>query len=528
MLPDSRVRQRDYLLEISRVLTQELDLDRVLGRILDIALDMLGGQAGLIALRTGVNGWHVSVFRGLPSSYLDLINPFLSKVPLENDPEETELPEINSWLNNMITTASMGLFTGVGIPLITRHHVVGVIFIFRGYQGLFSANDLSLLRSFADQAAIAVQNALLYAQVTQEKQRLTGLLDTAADGILILAPNLSIEKANPAFLKIICQKKDDVLNHYHQEIIRWANPPEQATLEKSVAGGWPLTPHSNLYVEGDLLRENCSHTIPVSITYAPLISPEGHLLNIIVDIRDITRFRQADELKSTFISIISHELKTPVALIKGYVSTLRREDARWDKHIVQDSLKVIEEEADRLTNLIENLLDASRLQAGGLAIQRSDCNLPEMIRRVAEKFRVHDPEHPITVDFPKNFPVILADESRLEQVMSNLISNSFKYAPKGEIHISGQIQPDNIVVCVKDEGPGIAPEDIPFVFDRFFRAASAAKNTKGAGLGLFLARSIIEAHGGRIWVDANSSASKGSRICFTLPMLPNENPSQPE
>jgi signal transduction histidine kinase len=265
----------------------------------------------------------------------------------------------------------------------------------------------------------------------------------------------------------------------------------------------------------------------VSITYAPLISSEGHLLNIIADIRDITRFRQADELKSTFISIISHELKTPVALIKGYVSTLRREDARWDKKVVRESLKVIEEEADRLTGLIENLLDASRLQAGGLTIKKSDCNLPEMVRRVAEKFRVHDPEHPTIVDFPQDFPVILADENRLEQVVSNLISNSIKYAPKGDIHISGQIQTDSVIVCVKDDGPGIAPEDVPYVFDRFFRATSAAKNTKGAGLGLYLARSIIEAHGGRIWVDTDSLTAKGTRICFTLPIQSLENPAQP-
>jgi signal transduction histidine kinase len=528
MLPDSRVRQRDFLLEISRALTQELDLDRVLGRILDITLDMLGGQAGLIALRTGINGWHVRVSRGLPSPYLDLINPFLAKVPLENDPEQAELPEINRWLNNLVATASMGLFTGVGIPLVTRQHVVGVIFIFRGYQGLFSANDRSLLSSFADQAAIAVQNALLYTQVTQETQRLTGLLDTAADGILILNPDLRIERVNPAFLKIICRKKEEVLNHFHEEIIRWVNPPEQPTLEKSVLGGWPLAPHSNLYVEGDLLRDHRHSSIPVSITYAPLISSESHLLNIIVDVRDITRFRQADELKSTFISIISHELKTPVALIKGYVSTLRREDARWDKHVVRESLKVIEEEADRLTGLIENLLDASRLQAGGLAIKKSDCNLPEMVRRVAEKFRVQDPEHPIIVDFPRDFPVILADENRMEQVVANLFSNSIKYAPKGDIHISGQVQPDNIIICVKDEGPGINPEDVPYVFDRFFRADAAAKNTKGAGLGLYLAKSIVESHSGRIWVDADSTKGKGTRICFSLPIQPLENPSQSE
>ena len=118
--------------------------------------------------------------------------------------------------------------------------------------------------------------------------------------------------------------------------------------------------------------------LPVGITYAPLLSPDGSLLNIIASVRDITRFREADELKSTFISVISHELKTPVALIKGYVSTLRREDANWEREIVDDSLQVIEEEADRLTELIDNLLDASRLQSKALSITYCDVRLDEL------------------------------------------------------------------------------------------------------------------------------------------------------
>jgi signal transduction histidine kinase len=233
-------------------------------------------------------------------------------------------------------------------------------------------------------------------------------------------------------------------------------------------------------------------------------------------VRDITRFREAEELKSTFVSVVSHELKTPVALIKGYVSTLRREDATWDRDIVQDSLAVIEEEADRLTDLIENLLDASRLQAGALSINLSDVDLSNMTRRIAERFQTQENRHSITVSFPPSFPVILADEDRLAQVLSNLISNAIKYSPSGgEITIRGQIHPQQVVICVSDQGPGIAAGDIPYIFDRFYRAQEASRTTKGAGLGLYLARAVVEAHGGRIWVDSKSG--EGARICFSLP-----------
>jgi signal transduction histidine kinase len=209
-------------------------------------------------------------------------------------------------------------------------------------------------------------------------------------------------------------------------------------------------------------------------------------------------------------------LKTPVALIKGYVGTLRRDDVSWDREIVQDSLEVIEEETDRLTELIENLLDASRLQAGGLKLNLCDIVFDAFAESLAERFRTQTSKHEIVVDFPDEFPVVMVDEDRLGQVLSNLLSNAIKYSPNGgEIRISGQVRPEQVIICVQDQGPGIAPGDIPHVFDRFYRADEASRTTKGAGLGLYLTRAIIEAHGGRIWVDPRPG--NGARVCFSLP-----------
>jgi light-regulated signal transduction histidine kinase (bacteriophytochrome) len=189
-------------------------------------------------------------------------------------------------------------------------------------------------------------------------------------------------------------------------------------------------------VEGDLERP-LPPPLPIGVTYAPLLSQDGKLRNIIVSVRDITHFRTADEIKATFISIVSHELRTPVALIKGYASTLRRDDARWDKATISDSLAVIEEEADRLSKMIDDLLDASRLQAGGIEPESRRCLAAGSARRVAERFTTQSNKHTIVAEFPENFPIILADETRIEQVVSNLVSNALKYAPKGEIKITG-------------------------------------------------------------------------------------------
>ncbi len=509
MLPDFRVRQRDYLLEISRLITQELDIDKLLARILRVSIEMLAGQAGLIALKES-GGWRVAAAQGIPPAFLRYLEPLLA----EEKVAELNLVELNRMLKDLTYTASMGLLNGVGIPLAAHGQVIGVIFIFRNYPDLFSTNDKLLLQSFADQAAIAVFNAQLYSQVSYEKSRLDALLDSAADGILILNTDRTIERCNIAFEKLFGRPRDEIRGRTHADIIQWAYKPAEQTLEEAIQNGWPLTPNAYLYVEGDLERPE-PPTLPVGITYAPLLSDSRSLLNIIATVRDISKFRNAEEIKNTFVSVVSHELKTPVALIKGYVSTLRREDAKWDKNVVRDSLTVIEEEADHLGAMIEDLLDATRLQAGGLTTSLADVFLPSLVERLADRFRTQSKNHKIVVDFPDNFPVIMADEKRISQVVSNLLSNAIKYAPDGEIRVEGQVRPEQVIVCVSDRGPGIDPADIPFVFDRFFRSDKAVRNTKGAGLGLYLAKSIVEAHGGRIWVDPQPDS--GARICFSLP-----------
>ena len=519
MLPDFRVRQRDYLLEISRALTQELDLDKLLERILNISLEMLAGQAGLIALRNQTQGWQIRVSTGLPPGFLRFLEPQFAQIPEDQDPRDAEIKSINRILATFTQAISLGRLSSVGLPLVIGQKVLGVIFVFREYAA-FSSNDRALLSSFADQTAIAVQNAQLYRQVEYDRRRVTGLLDSAADGILILTSDLRIERANSSFVNLIGIQPGDLIGKNHDEIIAFAKSLHGTSLSSAIADGWPLTPHATLYVEGDLVRKNNSIPIPVGITYAPLFSDEGSLVNIITTIRDITRFRQADELKSTFISVISHELKTPVALIKGYVGTLRRDDARWDRKIVDESLLVIEEEADRLSEYIENLLDATRLQAHGFGLKRNDMQIADVIKRVAERQQTQTRKHTIIVDLPEPLPIVLADDNRINQVVSNLVSNSIKYTNSGEIVIRAEKDRENIIVCVSDEGPGIGPNDAPFVFDRFYRSPDATKQTKGAGLGLFLAKAIIEAHGGRIWIDPEYE--KGARICFSLPVSSGE------
>ena len=541
MLADFRIRQRDYLLEISRAITAQLDLGGVLELILRSTVEMVSGQAGLIALRREDGDFAVSASLGLPEPVLELLSPLWADLPEQGD-RGWLAGDLEQRLALVSAASGVRLRQVVALPMSVGQRTVGAIFVFRRWGGRFSRNDHQMLSSFADQAAIAVHNAQLYEQVSREKRRLDAIIEHSADGVMILDAGHRIRVFNRALAALTGWTAADALGREHDELIRWARIDSGVDLSAAEAGGWPLAQRAGgsrsdaggaaerrlapnldarhgdqtLYVEGDLRRRDGS-TVSVGVTYAPMLDRDRRLANIIANVHDITRFRETEELKSIFISVISHELKTPVSLIKGYAGTLRREDAQWDEQTLRESLAVIEEESDRLNALIDNLLDASRLQAGALPLNLSEVAVDDMARRVVNKFRPQTGKHQFVVDFPANWPLVRGDEARLEQVLSNLLTNAIKYSPDGgTIRISGQVWPDRVVTTVRDHGIGIAPAEQTRVFDAFYRVDDApTRRTQGTGLGLYLAKAVVEAHGGRIWVE--SDPGHGAAFSFSLP-----------
>jgi PAS domain S-box-containing protein len=516
MLIDYRVRQREYLLEISRALTAQLNLDELLQMVLEAATKILAGQAGLIALRGPDGSFTVRASYGLPQSLAPYFEPLLTDIPDDVDRNRFRIPGLADKLSRVVTGLGLRLQQVVALPMSIRRELIGVLYVFRAYGTRFTADDRQVLGSFADQAAIAVHNAQLYERISQEKHRLDAILEYSADGVLILDAGHRIVVFNRALARLAGWSAGDALGRQHDEVIRWARLETEMSLDTAVAGGWPLPSAHPLYVEGDLRRRN-GGTVSIGVTYAPLFDRASGLVNIIANVRDITRFREADEVKSTFISVISHELKTPVALIKGYADTLRRDDACWDPETTQESLTVIVEEADRLNQLIDNLLDASRLQAGALPLEMDQVALDALAARVARHLQIQTETHRIVTDFPSDFPVVDGDPGRLEQVLNNLISNSIKYSPGGGgIEISGRALPDEVIISVADQGVGIPLVEQPRVFERFFRGVRERhQRTPGAGLGLYLSKAIVEAHGGRIWVESNPG--EGTVFLFSIP-----------
>ncbi|MGB9881068.1 MAG: histidine kinase dimerization/phospho-acceptor domain-containing protein, partial [Anaerolineae bacterium] len=326
------------------------------------------------------------------------------------------MPDLYARLRLVAASAGINLRQVVGLPLTLDDRLIGVIYVFRTYDTAFSADDRQVLSSFADQAAIAVRNATLYQQLAEEKRRVDAIIENSADGVLILDAQCRIEIMNRALAEMTGWTAEQARGQPCWRVIALRNP-QGVSLCETECPLQTLQSDGKLQIEGDIIR-NDGHRTSVSITYSPLYDNEGMLVNIIGNVHDVTRFREAEEMKAMFISVISHELKTPVALIKGYASTLRREDAHWDENTVRESLEIIEEESDRLHRLIDNLLEASRIQAGMLKLELSDVTIPKLVAKTVERFRVQATKHDLQLDFPEDFPPVLADEERLQEVFS--------------------------------------------------------------------------------------------------------------
>lgn len=513
-LPDHRLRQREYLLQISRAITAQLDLTSVLDLVIRVAVEMLAGTSGLIALYDEEGDeLRVRASAALPREIWPAFAPLLA-LPLTSTTRET----MARVLREVAADTELNLRQLIALPLTFRDAPIGVIYVFRAALNVgFSADDEQVLQAFADQAAIAVSNARLYQGVLREKQRLDAMIEQSADGVMILDSRWRITTFNQAMELLTGWSRDEAIGRPCAEVLAIHN--SQGV--NICLADCPLQrrPHArNPVVEGWITTLD-GRDLYIQSRYAPQRGANGIFLGAIANVRDITEQKREEELQNTFISVISHELKTPVSIIKGYAGTLRRDDAEWSRETLQEGLRVIEEEADRLAGQIQDLLDVSRLQAGGMRLDLTDWSLPVMAREVIAGFAAQtNGRFEFELRFPDDFPPVHADYERVRMVLTNLVSNAVKYSPDGGvIRIGGRAEEQTAIVYVADQGIGIPPEEQQRIFQRFYRVDNRLRReTQGSGLGLFLSQAIVVAHGGSIWVE--SQVGRGSRFFFTLPL----------
>lgn len=236
-------------------------------------------------------------------------------------------------------------------------------------------------------------------------------------------------------------------------------------------------------------------------------------------IAELEARRRLDMLQDDFISTISHELLTPLGFIKGYTTTLLREDTTWDDETRHEFLSVVDEESDRLRDLIDNLLDSSRLQGGTLRMNFQNIRLEAMLKDISLRARSRNDKLTLNLELKADGLQVQADPTRLAQVFDNIMSNAIKYAPGSPVTIILDRKDELAVVAICDQGPGIAPQHVERLFQRFYRVPESSTVIRGTGLGLYICRKIIQAHNGEI--TAESELGKGTTFKIHLPLIEN-------
>ena len=305
------------------------------------------------------------------------------------------------------------------------------------------------------------------------------------------------------------------------------NPVERVLREGKIVG---LANHT-------ILRAQNGTEYPIDDSGAPIRDLDGNIIGAVLVFRDVTERRKAEQeraealhreqaaraaaeeanaLKLQFIAMISHELRTPLASIKGFATTLLAPDVNWDRASQEQYIAIINEESDRLAQLIEQLLDISRLQANALRVVLRAEAFSDILNSALPQLKILTAQHRFDLQIPAELPFVQADKERIMQVLVNLVDNAAKYSPPGtQVIVAAQSADGVVQVDISDEGAGIPPEDHASVFEAF-RQIHRLPSQKGAGLGLAISKGLIEAHGGRIWIQGRSTP--GTTVSFTLPI----------
>jgi PAS domain S-box-containing protein len=426
---------------------------------------------------------------------------------LDGRPRAVALPEV--WAGEVVTLALADERGPVG-----DLHLLGRA----GFSERRALADARTRRAILSALVVAIRQYQDVSRLREQSRQLESILHFSGDGIVTVDAALRITGFNPAMETMTAWRVRNVLGQFYYDVLRPRDRKgdplglERDPLVQALATGRTVADREIVLLARDGQR------VDVSVTAAAVRSPQGQPISGVLNVRDITRSVEAEELRSTFVSVVSHELQTPIAIIKAYAGTLRRDDTTWDADTLRGGLAAVEDEADRLDHLVGNLLYASRIQAGGLQMDPTAMDMAEVVRGAVRRFVARSPEVDVRVRFPRSMPAVLADRERIQEVVLNLLDNAVKYSPRGQrIRVTGKVEDNTVTVSVSDKGQGIPLREQERIFERFQRLEGAdVRRTQGAGLGLYICRAIVEAHGGRLWVQ--SELGQGSKFSFSLPL----------
>jgi PAS domain S-box-containing protein len=510
------------VVQIPETQPEQVALEDTLRLILKNGVEALGGGAGVVAIWSEAERrFVISVSTQLDGRALEQLRPLLDEaipdLTLSKD-SFTLLSQLRP--GSVLPTTEGGVRQDpiIAVPLRVAGKLVGLICVMRPLDAeSFSNTDHPILASYAEQAAIAVQNARLAHFLAEGKRRVESVLEHSAEGIMSIDAQRRILSVNAAMERLTCRHRDEMLGRECSAVLQLRDDDGRNLCTRQCPVALGDREAGPIVEQHGVIRTKDGRDIQVAMVYSVVRSREGKPVNAVVNVRDISRLREVENLRNTFLSMLGHELQTPLSIIKGYASTLARDDAGWDEEASRQGLRVIEEESDRLNKVVNRLLLASRISAGALSIDKEPVQLSFLAAKVVRRVQRVSKGHSFELDFVPDFPSVMAAPDLIEEALANLVENAVKYSPDGgAVRVSGTILDGEVRIAVADEGVGIPLSEFERVFERFHRVdTELSKKVQGVGLGLHICKSIVEAHGGRI--EVSSELGRGSRFTVTLP-----------
>ena len=535
------------LYRVSRALGTTLDLDQVLNQVMDAVIGLTGAERGfLVLLDVETSKWRLRAARNISQKTLrqmEISRTVLNAVIESDQGFVTTDAQSDPRFSGRESVVFYALRSIMCAPLRSRGKMIGAIYVDnRAQAGIFTESDLEMLNAFAVQAAIAIENARLYTQTDQAlNQRITELetlaqvdreLNTRLDFDHVMEITrrwvLRIGEASRAWILLEGEGSSEILAvAYPEGFDDWDDPlilrsRREAEPQVAIAKGSGM---SRLSVP--ILRGGKSFGVIVVEREQPftqaviefLVHLSGRAASAIENARLYQAVEQANQAKTKFISVVTHELRIPMTSIKGYADLLRQGVVGPINEQQLSFLTIIRNNVERMGGLVSDLSDISRIEAGCLQLASSFISVCEYVDEIllAMKPRLEVKEQSVETELGLDLPEVYADPNRLMQILTNLVSNAAKYTPNGgRIHIRAKNDDGFVRVEVEDNGVGISSEDQGKLFTQFFRSEDPlVRDEQGWGLGLNVAKRLTELMGGNIGF--NSDLGHGSTFWFTLP-----------
>ena len=494
---ERQLHELEALAHIGRTVTAMLDLDQVLTTVVESAVGLTEAEEGSLLLLDEDSG--ELTMRASMNFDDEFARTFRLRVEdsLAGQVIATGQPVILDESAPQKIKTSYLVHSLLYVPLRARGRTIGVLGVDNRKAGrTLTKEDMTVVMAMADYAAIAIENARLFNRSESERIQLETILTQTEDGVIVvdadnrlLLINRTAAEAFGAREPLIGRSLVETLDH--PQILALVRAPGNAPRREEIE-----------------LRDG-------RVVNAQRTPIEG--VGQAVVMQDITHLKELDRIKSEFVTTVSHDLRSPLTAILGYVELIDRVGEVNDQQ--REFIRRVRSSVEHITALISDLLDLGRIEAG-LDSARENTPLGVLARYAVETLRNTADMRKVTLeaDLPEDLPLVNGDPIRLRQMIGNLLDNAIKYTPAGgRVGIQAAAEADQVILRVTDTGPGISPADQPYLFDKFFRAANAPDEVSGTGLGLSIVKSIVDSHNGRIWVD--SALGKGARFTVVLPAV---------